>query len=229
MAQGSIKESRGSGKFYLPSPGPVQAEVAKAGATRGTVLQHHEHHTVMADPEGNKFCLEPRPAHQQGQRTRLIAADEETPGSRRSCIVMHLHGQLRRSRRHQRARPFRPTCPKRSAGTTPYGGGARAIPAPPPSSWRCPGSRGKAPRRRPACCTATSPASGSPPPYAIARTCPTRKREGASTSAKVRSGPGACSGRRSATTTEEPVRLTSISTQRIRPLVVRRIRSRSEE
>ena len=36
------------------------------------------------------------------------AADEETPGSRRSCIVMHLHGQLRRSRRHQRARPFRP-------------------------------------------------------------------------------------------------------------------------
>ena len=47
---------------------PRSPRLEQLGAT---ILEHHEHHTVMANPEGNEFCVEPGPAHQQGQRTRL--------------------------------------------------------------------------------------------------------------------------------------------------------------
>lgn len=48
--------------FDLRAPGPVQAEVARLGDLGATVVARHEHHTVMADPEGNEFCVEPGPA-----------------------------------------------------------------------------------------------------------------------------------------------------------------------
>jgi hypothetical protein len=54
--------------YDLRAPGPAPAEAAKAGATRVTALEHHEHHTVMADPQGNEFSAEL--AQHSRQRTR---------------------------------------------------------------------------------------------------------------------------------------------------------------
>ena len=48
--------------FDLRAPGPVQAEVARLEELGATVVARHERHTVMADPEGNEFCVEPGPA-----------------------------------------------------------------------------------------------------------------------------------------------------------------------
>jgi len=48
--------------FDLRAPGPVKTEVARLERLGATVLERHEHHTVMADPEGNEFCIEPGPA-----------------------------------------------------------------------------------------------------------------------------------------------------------------------
>jgi predicted enzyme related to lactoylglutathione lyase len=46
----------------LRSPGAVADEVARLEKVGGTVLRRHQHHTVMQDPEGNEFCVEPGPA-----------------------------------------------------------------------------------------------------------------------------------------------------------------------
>jgi len=48
--------------FDLRSPGTVADEVARLERLGATVLEHYEHHTVMRDPEGNEFCVEPGPA-----------------------------------------------------------------------------------------------------------------------------------------------------------------------
>ncbi len=53
--------------FDLRAPGPVQAEVARLEQLGASVLERHEHHTVMQDPEGNEFCVEPGPARQHTQ------------------------------------------------------------------------------------------------------------------------------------------------------------------
>jgi hypothetical protein len=44
--------------FDLRAPGTVADEVARLEALGATVLQAGEKLTVMADPEGNEFCVE---------------------------------------------------------------------------------------------------------------------------------------------------------------------------
>ena len=47
--------------FDLRAPGSQAEEVERLAALGATVLERHESHTVMADPEGNEFCVEPGP------------------------------------------------------------------------------------------------------------------------------------------------------------------------
>jgi predicted enzyme related to lactoylglutathione lyase len=47
--------------FDLRAPGSVEAEVARLERLGARVLRRDESHTVMADPEGNEFCVEPGP------------------------------------------------------------------------------------------------------------------------------------------------------------------------
>ncbi|MET7420288.1 VOC family protein [Dactylosporangium sp. NPDC005555] len=44
--------------FDLRAPGTVADEVARLTALGATVLQEGDDLTVMADPEGNEFCVE---------------------------------------------------------------------------------------------------------------------------------------------------------------------------
>ena len=44
--------------FDLPAPGPVADEVARLIALGATVVRAGEDLTLMADPEGNEFCVE---------------------------------------------------------------------------------------------------------------------------------------------------------------------------
>jgi hypothetical protein len=48
--------------FDLRAPGPLAAEVARLERLGATVTGRHPDLTVMADPEGNEFCVEPGPA-----------------------------------------------------------------------------------------------------------------------------------------------------------------------
>jgi hypothetical protein len=48
--------------FDLRAPGSSADEVARLAALGATVLEQDESHTVMADPEGNEFCVEPGPS-----------------------------------------------------------------------------------------------------------------------------------------------------------------------
>jgi hypothetical protein len=48
--------------FDLRAPGTVEEEVARLERLGATVIRRHAHHTEMADPEGNEFCVEPGPA-----------------------------------------------------------------------------------------------------------------------------------------------------------------------
>jgi hypothetical protein len=45
--------------FDLRAPGTVEAEVARLERLGATVDQRYGHYTVMRDPEGNEFCVEP--------------------------------------------------------------------------------------------------------------------------------------------------------------------------
>jgi predicted enzyme related to lactoylglutathione lyase len=45
--------------FDLRAPGAVADEAARLVGLGATVLDRHENHVVMADPEGNEFCVEP--------------------------------------------------------------------------------------------------------------------------------------------------------------------------
>lgn len=47
--------------FDLRAPGDVAAEVARLEQLGAHVVCRHPSHTVMQDPEGNEFCVEPRP------------------------------------------------------------------------------------------------------------------------------------------------------------------------
>lgn len=48
--------------FDLRAPAAVDDEVARLERLGATVTGRHQDHTVMADPEGNEFCVEPGPA-----------------------------------------------------------------------------------------------------------------------------------------------------------------------
>jgi hypothetical protein len=45
--------------FNLRAPGPVADEARRLTAVGATVARESEDLTVMRDPEGNEFCLEP--------------------------------------------------------------------------------------------------------------------------------------------------------------------------
>jgi Glyoxalase-like domain len=47
--------------FDLRAPGPMAAEVARLENLGATVVGADATHTVMQDPEGNEFCVEPGP------------------------------------------------------------------------------------------------------------------------------------------------------------------------
>ena len=47
--------------FDLRAPGAMDDEVARLERLGATVARRYQHHTVMADPEGNEFCVEPGP------------------------------------------------------------------------------------------------------------------------------------------------------------------------
>ena len=47
--------------FDLRAPGAAEDEVARLERLGAVVEQRHPSHTVMRDPEGNEFCVEPGP------------------------------------------------------------------------------------------------------------------------------------------------------------------------
>jgi hypothetical protein len=47
--------------FDLRAPAVLGDEVERLRRLGARVLSHHGHHTVMADPEGNEFCVEQGP------------------------------------------------------------------------------------------------------------------------------------------------------------------------
>jgi len=48
--------------FDLRAPGAMADEVRRLTALGATAVWHDAAHTVMQDPEGNEFCVEPGPA-----------------------------------------------------------------------------------------------------------------------------------------------------------------------
>ncbi len=48
--------------FDLRAPGAMADEVRRLTALGATAVRHDAAHTVMQDPEGNEFCVEPGPA-----------------------------------------------------------------------------------------------------------------------------------------------------------------------
>jgi len=47
--------------FDLRAPGSVATEVARLEKLGATVVHRYRGHTMMQDPEGNEFCVEPGP------------------------------------------------------------------------------------------------------------------------------------------------------------------------
>jgi hypothetical protein len=45
--------------FDLRAPGETAAEVRRLAVLGASVVRHDATHTVMQDPEGNEFCVEP--------------------------------------------------------------------------------------------------------------------------------------------------------------------------
>ena len=56
------KSAKNRMHFDLRAPGTVEAEVARLEALGAVVVRRGEHQTVMQDPEGNEFCVEPGPS-----------------------------------------------------------------------------------------------------------------------------------------------------------------------
>ena len=55
------KRAKNRMHFDLRAPGAVGVEVARLSALGATVVEQIGDHFVMADPEGNEFCVEPGP------------------------------------------------------------------------------------------------------------------------------------------------------------------------
>ena len=56
-----LKSAKNRVHFHLRAPGAVADEAARLAGLGAIVLDRAEHHIVMADPEGNEFCVEPGP------------------------------------------------------------------------------------------------------------------------------------------------------------------------
>ena len=52
--------------FDLRAPGDTAEEVRRLVALGASVVRHYTAHTMMRDPEGNEFCVEPGPAATPG-------------------------------------------------------------------------------------------------------------------------------------------------------------------
>ncbi len=57
-----VKTGKNRVHLDLRAPATMADEVRRLAALGATVLQRHEGHTVMNDPEGNVFCVELGPA-----------------------------------------------------------------------------------------------------------------------------------------------------------------------
>jgi predicted enzyme related to lactoylglutathione lyase len=55
------KSAKNRVHFDLRAPGAIADEAARLARLGATVLDRFEDHVVMADPEGNEFCVEPGP------------------------------------------------------------------------------------------------------------------------------------------------------------------------
>ena len=55
------KSAKNRVHFDLRAPGDVVAEVARLEQLGARVVRRYPGHTVMQDPEGNEFCVEPGP------------------------------------------------------------------------------------------------------------------------------------------------------------------------
>ena len=56
------KKAKNRVHFDLRAPGAVEDEVARLERLGAVVARRCPGHTVMTDPEGNEFCVEPGPA-----------------------------------------------------------------------------------------------------------------------------------------------------------------------
>lgn len=56
------KSAKNRMHFDLRAPGSVADEVARLERLGASVVERGEHHTIMRDPEGNEFCVEPGPS-----------------------------------------------------------------------------------------------------------------------------------------------------------------------
>jgi predicted enzyme related to lactoylglutathione lyase len=55
------KDAKNRMHFDLRAPGAVAAEVSRLEKLGATVVRRYPGHTVMQDPDGNEFCVEPGP------------------------------------------------------------------------------------------------------------------------------------------------------------------------
>src|SRR5215469_15237600 len=55
------KTAKNRVNFDLRAPGPMNDEVARLERLGAAVARCYPDHVVMADPEGNEFCVEPGP------------------------------------------------------------------------------------------------------------------------------------------------------------------------
>ncbi len=56
-----LKAAKNRMHFDLRAPGTVAAEVSRLEKLGATVVRNYPRLTVMQDPEGNEFCVEPGP------------------------------------------------------------------------------------------------------------------------------------------------------------------------
>lgn len=56
------KRAKNRMHFDLRAPGSVETEVERLEWLGATLVERLGHYTVMQDPEGNEFCVEPGPA-----------------------------------------------------------------------------------------------------------------------------------------------------------------------
>ena len=56
------KSAKNRMHFDLRAPGPMEDEVGRLERLGAAVARRYPNHTVMTDPEGNEFCVEPGPA-----------------------------------------------------------------------------------------------------------------------------------------------------------------------
>jgi Glyoxalase-like domain len=75
--------------FDLRAPGALEDEVARLERLGAVVADRYPSHTVMTDPEGNEFCVEPGPSglarHGRGPSPRNEPAAPARPEL--SCVL----------------------------------------------------------------------------------------------------------------------------------------------